>query len=126
MVKHMGRRRRRVSVRFKRYMDKVRHKLQVNERETYEDVPRGFALSSDSQIQLQLEDEDQQFRAGCRRNSCWIQVRRPPSLQLFDELEVGAAYFKSFSPPGETRVDIAAKGRTKSGRWSRGPTVAKF
>lgn len=84
-------RRKRVSTKVRHYMDKVTNKLHRRNQE-YSDIPPGFALSSDSQIQLLLESDP---RVTGRR--------RPPSLHLFDENDTirttKHVYYKTFTPP---------------------------
>lgn len=88
-------RRKRVSTKVKHYMDKVTNKLHRKSQE-YSDIPPGFALSSDSQIQLLLESDPRVTR------------RRPPSLHLFDENDTirttKHVYYKTFTPPEGCKI----------------------
>lgn len=111
-----------MSTRFRRYVDKVKDKWKTGRRGSRSDeVPRAFALSTDSQIQLQLEYDVEPFR----RNSC-IPVKRPPSLKLFEDDEVIPVYLKSFTPPAAKTFGLGAQGRSRSVRVSRELEVAKF
>lgn len=95
-----GRRRQRVSTKVRRYIDKMRDKLHREEK-GYRDVPAGFGISSDSKIQLLLEAEPA------------ASVRRPPSLQLFNENDTVRSsrhvYYKTFTAPGGCTTSAAKR-----------------
>lgn len=95
MMRRSAKRRQRVSNKVRQYVERARNKLHRRDRENL-DVPPGFALCTDSQIQLLLELDQP------------ISRRRTPSLRLFDENDTVRStkhvYYRTFTPPKECAI----------------------